>query len=117
MDYPETTRHLNDVLGDLLELLAAQGLRGQFPSLDEAYRVVHGVSSSPDLDPPEETFAEVRNLILSSFAGTVGSLSNLALWAEQEGERIAMNTRLQALRARLKVLARQLPPAYERFPR
>ena len=111
MDYPETTRQLNDVLGDLLDLLAAQGLRGQFPSLHEAYRVVHGVSSSPDFDPPRETLAEARSLILSSFTGTVGSLSDLALWAEPEGERIAMNVRLQALRARLKELARQLPPA------
>ena len=109
MDHPEITRQLNDVLGDLLELLAGQGVRGQFPSLDEAYRVVHGVSSSRDLDPARETLAEARSLILSSFTGTVGSLSDLALWAEPEGERIAMNSRLQGLRARLKELARQLP--------
>ena len=109
MDYPETTRQLDDVLGELLDLLAAQGLRGQFPSLDAAYRVVHGVSSSPDLGPSKETLAEARSLILSSFTGTVGSLSDLALWAEPEGERIAMNSRLQGLRARLKELARQLP--------
>ena len=109
MDYPETTRQLDDVLGELLDLLAAQGLRGQFPSLHEAYRVVHGVSSSPDFDPPRETLAEARSLVMSSFAGTVGSLSDLALWAEPEGERIAVNIRLQALRARLKELARQLP--------
>jgi len=109
MDYPEMTRQLNDVLGGLLDLLNAQGLRGQFPSLDEAYRVVHGVNSSPDLDPPKEALAEARSLILSCFTGTVGSLSDLALWAEPEGERIVINTRLQALRARLKELARQLP--------
>ena len=111
MDYLEATRQLNAVLRDLLDLLAAQGLRGQFPSLGEAYRLVQGAITPPDPDLPEETLVEVRSLILSSFAGTAGSLSDLAIWTEAEGERVAVNIRLQALRTRLRELARLLPPS------